>query len=229
MCNKTFAVAGISLSQLKIVYFLTGIVFIMMAANYVLALVIPQAAGGSVVSNGNVFMMLPIFAAIFIPAEHTRKMLHLGAKRHDFFLGAVPVYALLCAVSSLVMFFFYYTIDKMMLTHLDEVLDVMVAFRFITRGPVVAFVQMFAFMMLFSAFVHTLTAAQDKWYGWVADFMVIAIISVFTPIAPLRASLVWFFNLIIFHSNAWLQIIACLVLASLIYMLNRLIIARKVI
>jgi hypothetical protein len=74
-----------------------------------------------------------------------------------------------------------------------------------------------------------MTAAQDKWYGWVADVLIVAIISVFTPIEPLRASLVWFFNLIIFHSNTFLQIAAYLILATAIYSLNKLILARKAI
>jgi hypothetical protein len=109
------------------------------------------------------------------------------------------------------------------------ILDIMHVFGWINNGIVVAFFQQFAFLLLFAAFVHTLTAMQDKWYGWVADVLIIVIISVFTPIAPLRASLAWFFNLIIFHSNAFLQIAACLILAFVIYSFNRFIFARKAI
>ena len=96
------------------------------------------------------------------------------------------------------------------------------------NGPVVAFIQQFAFLLLLAAVIHTLTAAQDKWYGWAADILIIAVIAVFTPIAPLRASLAWFFNLIIFQS-AYIQIPACLVLAAAVYSLNKPILARKAI
>ena len=84
------------------------------------------------------------------------------------------------------------------------------------------------FNMKVSELIET-AAAQDKWYGWVADILIIAIISVFTPIAPLRAALVRFFNLIIFHSNAFIQIAACLILALVVYSLNKLLLARKAI
>ena len=108
-------------------------------------------------------------------------------------------------------------------------MDVLYWFGWLNNGVVVAFFRQFAFLFLFASAIHTLAAAQDKWYGWAADILIVAIISVFTPIAPLRASLVWFFNLIIFNSNAFLQIAACLILAIAIYSLNKLILARKTI
>jgi hypothetical protein len=108
-------------------------------------------------------------------------------------------------------------------------LDVSYWFGWHNNGVIVAFLRQFAFLFLLATFVHTLTAIQDKLYGWVTDVLIVAIISVFTTIAPLRASLVWFLNLIIFHPNAFLQIAACLILATAIYSLNKLILARKAI
>jgi hypothetical protein len=108
-------------------------------------------------------------------------------------------------------------------------LDVLYWFGWLNNGVVVAFFQQFAFLFLFAIFVHTLVAVQDKWYGWVADVLIVAIISVFMLIAPLRVSLVWFLNLIIFNSNTFLQIAVCLVLATAIYSLNKLIFVRKAI
>jgi len=61
--------------------------------------------------------------------------------------------------------------------------------------------------------------AQTRWYGWVADVIIVAIISVFTPIAVLRSAEVWFFRLIIF-GTPWLQVVACLVLATGFYALS---------
>ena len=228
MYKKAFAVAKLSLSQMRNVYFITGIVLILMFANFAVATAI-RMEGNSSVSGGNYFILLPILAAIFIPAQHMRKIFNLGAKRRDFFNGAAYTYIILSASAALIMVLFHYVIDRLMGIVFYEVLDMMAAFGFIQRGPVVAFLQMFAFLTLFSAFIHTLTMIQDKWYGWVADVLIVAIISVFTPIAPLRAALVWFFNMILFHNNAAVQILFCLVLADLIYLLNKPILARKVI
>jgi hypothetical protein len=61
--------------------------------------------------------------------------------------------------------------------------------------------------------------AQTAWYGWVADVILIAVISVFTPIAPLRAAEAWFFHLIIF-STPVVQILVSLVGAAVLYAIS---------
>jgi len=227
MYKKAITVAKISLSQMKNVYIITGIVVLAMVSEYITTLFVPYSKDNIIVSAGNMVMLIPLLAAIYLPAQHLRKAMNLGAKRRDFFYGAIPVYVILSAFTTLVMMLCYYTIDRWMATRIGGVLDILAVFGFIRRGPIAAFIQMCVFLMLFTSFVHTLTAAQDKWYGWAADVLIVAIISVFTPIAPLRAKLVWFFNLIIFNRYAILQITACLVLASAIYMLNKPILARK--
>jgi hypothetical protein len=78
-------------------------------------------------------------------------------------------------------------------------------------------------------FTHTLIALQGSWVGWTVDILIVAVIAVFTPIAPLHAVLVWFFYLIIFQANTLAQILACLVLAGLIHALNLPIFSRKAI
>jgi hypothetical protein len=90
-------------------------------------------------------------------------------------------------------------------------------FGFMARGPVIAFLQMFAFLLMLCCVLHTMTLIQGYWYGWVVDLLIVTIISVFTPIAPLRIWLVRFFNLIIFGSNVTVQILSCLVLGAVVY------------
>ena len=229
MYKKAMTIARLSMRQLKNAYFITGIVMLAMLANYILAFALNQS-GNSTVSFANMLIILPILSAIFIPAQHTRKILNLGAKRIDVITGALPVYIIQSAAVTLLMLICHYTFDRWIIGRgISEILDVLVVFGYMSQGPVVAFIRMFAFLLLLTFVLHTLTAAQDKWYGWVADIVIVAIISVFTPIASLRVSLVWFFNLIIFHRSALLQVAVCLVLGCLIYMLNKPILARKVI
>nr|AGS52704.1 hypothetical protein [uncultured bacterium contig00064] len=226
--NKALVVAKINLRRIRLAYFLTGLFFVMMLSEYIVAIFVKNP-DNTIVSAGNFFILLPLFAAIFIPAKNLRRIINLGGKRDDFFFGCIPVYAILSAAASLVILLFYYTFDRFILNYISGVLDLIWVFGFIGRGPVVAFIQMTVFLMLFSVFIHTLTSIQDKWYGWVTDIMIVAIISVFTPIAPLRAALVWFFRAIIFHQNALFQITFCLLLSAAIYALNRPILARKAI
>jgi hypothetical protein len=188
------------------------------------------------ISVGNYLWLLLVMAAIFIPAKNFRRIINLGGKRGNFFWGSLVTYAILACAVSLVNVVFNYGFDRLFeaspnfdRSYFGGVINLTEVFGWTRYGAVVAFLQQFAFLFLFAVFVHTLTASQDKWYGWAADVASVAIISVFTPIAPLRAALVWFFRAILFHPNALFQIIFCLVLAAAIYSLNRPIFSRKAI
>jgi len=239
MFNKSLVVAKTNFRNIKVSYIVTAIivgciiiqdvVFLILDATGVFSNTNPE--GNMNVSLGNLFFFLIIHSAIFIPAANFRRMMNLGGKRANFFYGCILTYVIMAAVISLVSIILYYTYDRFMISQFYRggTMDVLYWFGWIGNGPVIAFFQQFAFLFLFAVVIHTLAATQDKWYGWFADIIIVAIISVFTPIAPLRASLVWFFNLIIFHSNAFVQIFACLILALAVYSLNKLIFARKII
>ena len=237
MNSKSLVVSGINFRNIRLAYLFTAIVMLSIVVQdtvmYILSAtgVVNYYEDNSTVALGNYFFLIINFGAIFIPSLNFRKMMNLGGKRADFFKGCAVTYVIMAAAVSLANMLFLYTYDRLVsvLLYGGGTLDVMRVFGWMANGPVVAFFRQFAFLLLFAAVLHTLTAAQDKWYGWAADVLIVAIISVFTPIAPLRAALVWFFNLIIFHSSAVVQIAACLVLAALVYLLNKPILARKII
>ena len=237
MNSKSFVVSGINFRSIRLAYIFTAIVMLTIILQDIVMFIL-SATGvvnfydeNSTVALGNYFFLIIIFGAIFIPSLNFRKMMNLGGKRADFFNGCAVTYVIMAAVISLTNILFFYTYSRLVLVLLygGGTLDVMRVFNWMANGPVVAFFRQFAFLLLLAAVLHTLTAAQDKWYGWAADVLIVAIISVFTPIAPLRAALAWFFNLITFHPNAIVQISACLVLSVLVYLLNKPILARKII
>ena len=237
MKDKSFVIAKINFRNTRLAYIITGITMACIVIQDIVMFaldffgVFSGNAGNTTVGLGNYLFLLIVLGAIFVSSLNFRKMMNLGGKRVDFFNGCAITYAIAAAAVSLVCILIYFTYDRFtMLIYYDGGnLNLMDVFGWMSNGLIVAFLQQFSFLFLLAAFVHTLTAIQDKWYGWVTDVLIVAIISVFTPIAPLRAALAWFFNLIIFHRFAWLQIIACLVLAGLIYLLNKPILARKVI
>lgn len=65
------------------------------------------------------------------------------------------------------------------------------------------------------------------WYGWLTDAVLVAIICVFTPIAPLRAILNGFFQIIMFNSNAVLHIGICLFLGAALSLIGLAVLKRK--
>ena len=237
MKSKALVIAKTNFRNIKLAYILSAIVIggvlIQDIVFMILALfgVYPNGPDNMTVSLGNYLFLSIILGAIFIPSLNFRKMMNLGGKRTDFFKGCVINYAILAAIASLVSMILFFTYDKYMISEFYHggTLDVLYWFGWLNNGVVVAFFRQFAFLFLLATITHTLTAAQDKWYGWLADVLIIAIISVFTPIAPMRAVLIGFFNLVIFTPNAFLQIAACLILAILVYSLNKPILARKTI
>jgi len=224
--SKAWTIAKINFRQIKTAYFITGMVLLTMAANYLLGVFLPHTEDNTTVSMGNMLILLVILAAVFIPAANLRKMMNLGAGRNDFYWGCIPVYVLLSAAVTLAILLFHGTVDRLMRSHVHGILDVIEVFGFVSRGPVVAFVQLFSLLLLVASFTHTLTVMQNAWYGWAADTLLIAVISVFTPIAPLRALEARFFNLIIFGNPA-LQVMSCLILAAAFYALSRPALHRK--
>ena len=226
--SKALTIARINLRMIKAAYIITGIHFLLLMVNNIIMICVPVSEA-DIVSAGDALVLLPVFAAIFIPAENYRNIINLGGKRKDFLTGTLFVYMFLSALVTLVMFLFYYVFNRFVANYVESVYALIEVFGFIKRGPVVAFIQMFAFLSLFAVFTHTLTAMQDKWYGWVTDVVLVAIISVFTPIAPLRSALVWFFRAIIFHQNALFQITFCFILMLAIYALSKPVLERKAI
>ena len=236
MKDKSLVVAKINFRNLKLAYIFTGILFFGMIIEDVVFILLEYFgaysgnADNTVVGIGNFLFLFVIFGAIFIPSTNFRKIMHLGAKRSNYFKGCALAHVIIAATVSLAGIILYFTYERFISLSFygGGSLNVLDVFGWMDNGFAVAFLQQFAFLLLLASVIHTLTAAQDKWYGWVADVVIAAVISVFTPIAPLRRALVGFFHLIIF-SPAALQIASCLVLAAAVYMLNKPIFARRVI
>ena len=234
MCKKVWAITKINLKNIKAAYIITVIAAAGMLSNYIIDAIMASRgfdmSGNISISAFWALWILPILAAVLVPSRNFRRTVNLGGKRDNFFLGSAALYAVMAGVVALVVTVFSYAIDAPLANsaRYSEILTAQGVFGWTEYGPIAAFFQHFAFLLLFSSFAHTLTAIQDKWYGWAADVLIIAIISVFTPIAPLRSALTGFFRLILFEAPLK-HIPACLILATLIFSLNKLILARKAI
>ena len=234
MCKKVWAIAKLNLKNIRVAYIITAAVIVGMSSNYIVDIIMTMngvdMSGNESVSIAWVLWLLPAFASILLPSRNFKRTMNLGGKRDNFFWGSLEVYAILAAVASLVGVIFNNTADAAYVNGrvYASIFTAPAVFGWADYGVFAEFFQQFAFLFLFAAFVHTLTAIQDKWFGWATDVLIIAIISVFTPIAPLRAALAWFFRAILF-SRPLMQIPVCMILALAIYSLNKVIFARKAI
>lgn len=222
--NKAWAIAKINFRHLKLAYVITAVLVLAGCSNFIQDFSVAPPNGYADLAN--YFCAAGILAAVFIPAINFQKIMHLGAKKIDFYWGALLNYGIFSAAAScanIVLFL----LEKTVIGSRFTILNLVGVFGWISHGLVLAFFQEFFFLLLVTAFIHTLTTVQTFWVGWVADIVIAAIISVFTPIPILRSALVWFFNLIIFNANAAVQMISCLVLAFLFYAAGLFALRRK--
>lgn len=251
MNKQTLKITKINLKNIRIPYFVTGLIFLVMFIQTTIYTIVAAARGSAgaqlQISGANYFWLLIIMAAIFIPVNHYKKVINLGGKRKAFWSGGLMTYTILAAAVALFNTVFYYTFERFLIytgyyvsleTYMQNpsVMDnhyvsvnLVELFGWSAQGPFFVFMQQFAFLFLLAAVVHTLAVIQDKWYGWVTDLIIAAILATFIPIPALRPALLWCFDMILFNSNALLQIVVCLVLGTAIYALSKPILSLKAI
>ncbi|MDR2957261.1 MAG: hypothetical protein LBU61_03635 [Coriobacteriales bacterium] len=251
MYKKIWAIVKINFQNLKIPYFVTGLVclglFIESIVYTIIAAVSGHAGNQMQTSAGNYFWLLMILAAIFIPTRNFRRIANLGGKRIHFFWGSLASYVLLALAATCANTLFFYTYEQFLFSTgyfagydafvqnpalMDTriiVVNLIELFGWSKNGVLFVVVQQFVFLLLLAVVVHTITSMQDKWYGWAVDLYIATILSTFIPIASLRVWLLGFFNLIIFIGNPLIQISFCLLLALVIYVISWPVIIRKAI
>ena len=217
--KTTHGMMKVNLKQSKTAYLISGIAFLLFIANSIVIYCTSQQ-NNSTVAVGNCLFLLPVLMGVFIPAKNFTNLMNLGGKRMNFWKSCLPAYVLAALAISFISLILQQIVNPVMLSRIGGVMDLFNVFGFLGHGIVGAFFQMVAFLFLAACCAHTLTLIQGKWYGWVADVLIVAIISVFTPIAVLRPSLVWFFHMIIFHNSAIVQIASCVILGAAVYTLS---------
>jgi hypothetical protein len=222
--KKAWVIAKINFSHLKLVYIITAVTVLAGTSNLIQFLVSPT--NNKYIDTANYLYLAVILAPVFIPSLNFRKIMHLNGKKLDFYWGTLINYIIISAVVSLANIILFILCQSIFGSRLI-IWNTVGLFGWMSHGIVMAFLQQFFFLLLSAIVIHTLTSMQTFWFGWVADAVLAAIISVFTPIPVLRNALIWFFNMIIFNRCAAVQIISCLVLSAVIYALYLPVLQRK--
>lgn len=176
-------------------------------------------------SNGNYTWLLAVMTPFFFVFYDYKKLLHLGMSKKDYFMGSLMSYALLALLISLVNTGIHTLIDP--LNQKQTVINLMDLCGWMENGVFVAFLQQMLFLLLVMIFLYVLLSMQAYWYGWLTDAVLVAIICVFTPIAPLRKMLVDFFGLIMFNANAFSHIVVCVVLSAALSAVGLIVLKKK--
>ena len=151
--------------------------------------------------------------------------MHLGASKKDYYLGCLIGYGFLAFCISLVNTVIHLWIDP--IYSAETVINLMDVCKWTENGIIVAGLQQMFFLLLVMIFLHVLLSMQTHWYGCLTDALLVAIICIFTPIAPLRAILAGFFQMIMLNGNALLHICICLLLSAALSLGGLVVLKRK--
>ena len=191
----------------------------------VLVVLCATSSGDVVLSNGNYTWLLALLTPFFFVFYDFTKLMHLGASKKDFFLGCLISYGFLAFCISLVNTIIHLLIDP--IYPAQTVINMMDVCQWTENGIIVAALQQMFFLLLAMVFLHVLLSMQPHWYGWLIDAVFVAIICIFPPIAPLRAVLAGFFQIIMLNSNAVLHIGICLLLSAALSLGGLAVLKRK--
>lgn len=183
------------------------------------------SSGEVVLSNGNYAWLLAVLTPFFFVLYDFKKLMHLGSTKKDYFFGCLISYGFLAFCISLVNTVIHLLIDPAYSG--QTVINMMDVCKWTKNGIIVAGLQQMFFLLLVMVFLHVLLSMQAHWYGWLTDVLFAGIICIFTPIAPLRAGLVGFFQIIMLNSNAVLHIVICLLISAALSFGGLMVLKRK--
>lgn len=209
-----FAIVKRLLASNKISFIITAVVVLC-----------ATSSGDVVLSNGNYTWLLAVLTPFFFVFYDYTKLMHLGASKKNYFFGCLISYGFLAFCISLVSTVIHLLIDPAYSA--KTVINMMDVCNWTENGIIAAGLQQMFFLLLVMVFLHVLLSMQTHWYGWLTDALLAAIICIFTPIAPLRAVLAGFFQIIMFNSNAVLHICICLLLSAALSLGGLMILKRK--
>lgn len=209
-----FSIVKRLLSSNKISFILTALVVLC-----------ATSSGEVALSNGNYTWLLAVLTPFFFVFCDFTKLMHLGASKRDYFFGCLISYGFLALCISLVNTVIHVLIDPVYPA--QTVINLMDVCRWTENGVLVAGLQQMFFLLLVMIFLHVLLSMQTRWYGWLTDAVLVAVICVFTPIAPLRAVLGGFFQIIMFNGSAVLHIGVCLLLSAAFSLAGLAVLKRK--
>ena len=183
------------------------------------------SSGEVVLSNGNYIWLIAGMTPFFFVFYDYTKLMHLGTSKKDYFFGCLISYVFLAFCISLFNTVIHLLIDPVYPA--QTVINMMDVCKWTENGIIIAGLQQMFFLLLVMIFLHVLLSMQPHWYGWLTDAVLVSIICIFTPIAPLRFILSGFFQIIMLNSNAVLHIGICLLLSAALSFAGLLVLKRK--
>ncbi|MCL2752131.1 MAG: hypothetical protein FWE62_05185 [Firmicutes bacterium] len=182
--NKTWIAAELNLRNIKIVYWLVGgVAFFLLILNLINLIGVRSGTyryyGAEFISLGFPLISLPAFAAVFMATRNFKRTVNIGGKRANHYWGSIMALVILCAAATLLNSFMYYVVERNLVkldsigytTNWIEMFD----WDFVKNAGVVIILQ-FSLLFFTSSIAFFFASIQDRWYGWVTDAAIVAIL-----------------------------------------------------
>ena len=222
--KKVAYTANLMLKNITAVYIACG--FLVTVGLWNLIQSLTGLISNDYIDTANYLYLFAVLAPIIIPAYCLKKILSLNAGKDMFFKGTLLIYIIAALIFS-VMNLLIYSLTNMIFGDSLTITNLSVVFGWRAHGVIICLLQQFTFFFLTECFFHTLTCTHFCRFGIITDLLICVTLAVFIPIASLRKYLIAFFNLIIFNDSWLIQMISCLILSAVLYLLSVIIIIRK--
>lgn len=222
--KNVFSAAKLELKNINTAYITGGCLVII--GLWTLLQCLTGLTSNNYIDTANYLYIFAVLVPILVPAYCMKKILYLNGSKDTFFKGTLLVYIIVALVFS-VMNLLIYSLTDLIFGDYLAIKNLSVIFGWRSNGVIICFMQQFAFFFFAECFFHILTCAHFRRFGIAADILIAVVLAVFIPVASLRKYLIVFFDLIIFNDNWSIQIISCLILSTVFYLLSVTIIKRR--
>lgn len=224
--NRTLTMAKTNLRLAKMPAIITLVFVAINLINQIVMLSVDIPKTG-ILSTGNIFLLYAVLLPMFIPLAYFRRLISLGVKKKHFFRGTAVTYILTAAILAIINIIFYYIELAVIGNRVLLYMNILVVFNWFQHGIIGCFFYQFISYILLMYFINLLTISNDGFGGWIISGVTITIISVFTPIRPLRNALGAFLQTILFNPNLFLQFLYAIPLIAIMLFATRYFIRRK--
>jgi hypothetical protein len=222
--KKALSIAVLELKNIKAAYITAACLIII--GMWTLIQCLTGLSGNIYIDTANYLYVFAVLSPILISSYCMKRVLYLNGSKKMFFKGTLLAY-LIAALSFSVLNLLIFSLTDVIFGNSVSIINLSSVFGWRENGLIVCLIQQFSFFLFAECFFHTLTCAHFRKYGIAADIILAAILAIFIPVKQFRKYLTAFFDLIIFADNAAIQIISCLLLSALFYLMSINIIRRR--
>lgn len=146
----------------------------------------------SILSDGNVLILILLFIAVILPLRYYKRIVHLGASREHYYRGLHFVFAVWAAAIACFNTL-WYELETGVIRNYMNTVDLIEAFHWVDFGLVGSFLYQTAFYMMVMALLCLLVSGYFHPAGWLLWVLVLVAVPVGTAIPSLREQISSFF------------------------------------